>query len=96
MVVIGIDLGTACSCVAVWRNNCVEVIPNERGNNITPSYVAFTERERLIGEPAKCQASVNATNTVFGVKRLIGRPFDDVGLQMDLRTLPYSVINQNG
>ncbi|CAH2083447.1 unnamed protein product [Euphydryas editha] len=96
MVAIGIDLGTVCSCVAVWLKSDVQVIPNEQGSSITPSYVAFTPRERLIGEPAKSQASVNATNTVFGAKRLIGRTFDDVGLQMDLRHFPFSVINQNG
>lgn len=96
MVAIGIDLGTVCSCVAVWRDNSVEVIPNEQGNRITPSYVAFTPRERLIGDPAKNQASINAANTIFGAKRLIGRPFDDVGLQMDLRHFPFSVTNDNG
>ncbi|CAH0731126.1 unnamed protein product, partial [Brenthis ino] len=96
MVAIGIDLGTVCSCVAVWRNNSVEVIPNEQGDKITSSYVAFTPKERLIGEPAKNQASVNAANTIFGAKRLIGRRFDDIGLQMDLRHFPFHVVNVNG
>lgn len=96
MVAIGIDLGTSCSCVAVWCNNDVHVIPNEQGSLITPSYVAFTPRERLIGEPAKNQASVNAVNTIFGVKRIIGRGFSEPGLQEDLKNFPYTVLNDNG
>ncbi|XP_050678910.1 heat shock protein 68-like [Leptidea sinapis] len=96
MVIVGIDLGTTYSCVAVWTNNSAEVIVNEQGNRTTPSYVAFTPRERLIGEAAKNQAAVNPSNTIFAVKRLIGRRFDDVGLHMDLMHLPIKVINDNG
>ncbi|CAG5000068.1 unnamed protein product [Parnassius apollo] len=96
MVGIGIDLGTTSSCVAVWRQGTVKVIPNERGNRTTPSYVAFTNRVRLIGEPAKNQAMANAANTIFGAKRLIGRRYEDVAVQMDLRHWPFQVANDNG
>ena len=75
--VIGIDLGTTYSCVGIFKNGHVEIIPNELGNRITPSIVAFTDEERLVGEAAKNQGSINPRRTVFSVKRLIGRKFND-------------------
>ncbi|XP_049884145.1 heat shock protein 70 B2-like [Pectinophora gossypiella] len=96
MVAVGIDLGTTYTCVAVWRHGNVEVIANEEGNRTTPSYVAFTRSQRLIGEPAKNQAPSNPWNTVFAAKRLIGRRYDDIGVQLDLRHWPFAVVNDNG
>ena len=89
---IGIDLGTTYSCVAIWSNGRVEVIPNDQGNNTTPSYVAFTETERLIGDAAKNQAARNCTNTVFDAKRLIGRKLSDKSVVDDMKHWPFKVI----
>ncbi|KAH8739831.1 hypothetical protein FG386_002050 [Cryptosporidium ryanae] len=94
--VIGIDLGTTYSCVGIYKNGRVEIIPNEQGNRITPSYVSFTDEERLIGESAKNQATVNPAQTLFDVKRLIGRRFKDDSVQKDKTLLPYEIINKEG
>jgi heat shock protein 5 len=93
--VIGIDLGTTYSCVGIYRNGRVEIIPNELGNRITPSVVSFTEEERLIGEAAKNQATINPTRTVYDVKRLIGRRYSDTTVQHDKKYLPYDIVDKD-
>lgn len=92
--IIGIDLGTTYSCVGVFHKGRVEIIANDQGNRITPSYVAFTEDEgRLVGDAAKHQATVNVENTVFDVKRLIGRNFNDKSVQADKKLMPYEIVS---
>jgi heat shock protein 5 len=94
--VIGIDLGTTYSCVAVHKNGRVEIIPNDQGHRITPSYVGFTDEERLIGDAAKNQAPANPTNTVFDAKRMIGLKFKDKSVQRDIKHFPFKVKSKDG
>ena len=94
--VIGIDLGTTYSCVGIYKNGHVEIIPNELGNRITPSVVAFTDEERLIGEAAKNQGAINPTRTLYDVKRLIGRRYGDSTVQHDKKYLPYDIVDRDG
>jgi heat shock protein 5 len=96
--IIGIDLGTTYSCVGVWKSDGnVEIIANDQGNRITPSYVAFTEKERFVGDAAKNQATINPENTIFDVKRLIGREYSDKSVQADKKLVPFQIVpNKEG
>lgn len=95
--VVGIDLGTTYSCVGVFQNGKVEIISNDQGNRITPSYVAFGAEsgERLVGDAAKNQATINPENTIFDVKRLIGRQYSDTTVQADKKLVPYNIVSND-
>ncbi|EFC45093.1 hypothetical protein NAEGRDRAFT_79596 [Naegleria gruberi] len=93
---IGIDLGTTYSCVGVYMNDTIEIVPNDQGNRTTPSYVAFTDQERLIGDSAKNQVAMNPHNTVFDAKRLIGRKFSEETVQDDMKHWPFKVVSETG
>ncbi|MDI1489205.1 MAG: Hsp70 chaperone [Ramalina farinacea] len=93
---IGIDLGTTYSCVGIYRDDRIEIIANDQGNRTTPSFVAFTDTERLIGDSAKNQVAMNPTNTVFDAKRLIGRKFGDAEVQSDMKHFPFKIVEKAG
>ena len=90
--VIGIDLGTTNSCVAISENGTIKVIENAEGARTTPSIVAYTDNETLVGAPAKRQAVTNAKNTIYAAKRLIGHKFEDKEVQRDIETMPFEIV----
>lgn len=94
--VIGIDLGTTYSCVGVMQNGKVEILVNDQGHRITPSYVAFTDEERLVGDAAKNQAAANPKNTIFDIKRMIGRKYNDKDVQGDMKHFPFDIVEKQG
>ena len=93
---IGIDLGTTYSCVGIWQNSRVDIIANDQGHRTTPSYVSFNESERLVGDSAKNSANQNPLNTVFDVKRMIGRRYDETAVQKTKDYVPFTVVDVNG
>ena len=92
---VGIDLGTTNSCVGIYRHHRVDIIPNESGHRTTPSQVAFTSEDRVVGDAAKNQAAQNYQNTIYGAKRLIGRRFSDPTVQADIKTWPFKVVKDS-
>ena len=94
--IIGIDLGTTYSCLGVFANNKIDIVANDQGNRITPSYVAFSDEQRLVGDAAKNQATLNPENTIFDVKRLIGRQYHDKSVVADSKLLPYKIVSKDG
>ena len=90
---IGIDLGTTYSCVGIWQDDKVEIIANDQGNRTTPSWVAFNDSEKLVGESAKNQYNSNPNNTIFDVKRFMGQKFQDQNVQNEMKYIPYEVIS---
>ena len=89
---IGIDLGTTYSCIGAWQNENVDIIQNDQGNNITPSYVAFNDTEKLVGEAAKNQITFNLKNTIYDAKRLIGRKYNDYAIKDDIDIYPFKIV----
>ena len=94
-VAVGIDQGTTYSCVATFQHGKVEILANDQGNRTTPSYVAFNDTERLIGDTAKNQVALNPNNTIFDAKRLIGRKYSDATVQQDMKHWPFKVVDAN-
>ena len=94
--VIGIDLGTTYSCVGIMKGGKVEILVNDQGNRITPSWVAWNDEERLVGDAAKNQFASNPHRTVFDIKRLIGRKFSERDIQKDIKHFPFKVVEKNG
>ena len=94
-VAIGIDLGTTFSCVAIWKNGKVDIIANELGDRTTPSFVSFTKDERLVGSAAKNSIISNLSNTIYDIKRIIGRNYNDSNIQEELKNYTFNITNSN-